>query len=151
MKCLSLTQPMAWAIFHGKDIENRPWHSLFHGRIYIHASKRFDEEHYRWIGENDNRLVTNIPERHSPEFVQGAIIGEVTIVGCVRNHGSRWFFGPWGYVLENPELYPHPVPCKGKIAPHFFEVPPEVEAEIRQMKFESVPTEIDYDNDCAPD
>ena len=23
MKALSLTQPMAWAIFHGKDVENR--------------------------------------------------------------------------------------------------------------------------------
>lgn len=29
MKALSLTQPMAWAIFHGKDIENRTWPTKF--------------------------------------------------------------------------------------------------------------------------
>jgi hypothetical protein len=47
---------------------------------------------------------------------------------------SPWFFGPFGLVHKNPELYPHPVPCKGKVFPHFFDVPPEVEAEINKMK-----------------
>ena len=33
MKALSLTQPMAWAIFHGKLVENRQWNT-YHGRVY---------------------------------------------------------------------------------------------------------------------
>jgi len=46
VKALSLTQPMAWAIFHGKDVENRRWSTKFRGRVYIHASKGFDKEHH---------------------------------------------------------------------------------------------------------
>ena len=113
-KALSLTQPMAWAIFHGKDVENRTWPTKFRGRIYIHASKKLDKEHYRWIMENDNRLVTGgLPYQY--EFVHGAIIGEVDIVDCVQNHGSRWFFGPYAFVLENPVEYKEPIPCKGML------------------------------------
>jgi hypothetical protein len=47
---------------------------------------------------------------------------------------SPWFFGPFGLVHKNPELYKTPVPCKGRIFPHFFEPGPEVEAEIKRMK-----------------
>jgi len=120
MKALSLRQPMAWAIFHGKDIENRTWKLPAYGfsppdRIYIHASKEFDMEHWRWIADNDNRLCTFIPDYDSPVFVRGALIGEVDIVDCVRNHSSHWFFGPYGFVLRNPIEYKIPIPCKGKL------------------------------------
>jgi hypothetical protein len=64
----------------------------------------------------------------------GKIIGEVDVVDCVDKYDSPWFFGPFGLVHKNPELYAHPVPCKGKIFPHFFEPGPEVEAEIKKMK-----------------
>ncbi len=113
MKAISLTEPMAWAIFHGKDIENRTWPTKFRGRVYIHASKGFNKEHYRWICENNNRLVCgDIPFEY--EFVHGAIIGEVTIVDCVQHHGSRWAMeGQWQFVLENPVLYDKSIPCKG--------------------------------------
>src|SRR5487761_2033152 len=101
MLALSLTQPMAWAIFNGKDIENRTWQTKFRGRVIIHASKKFNMVHWAWIMENDNRLCTFIPDTDSPAFVQGALIGEVDIIDCVRNHGSRWFTGPYGLVLAN--------------------------------------------------
>ncbi len=118
MKALSLTQPMAWAIFHGKDVENRTWPTKFRGRVYIHASKRFDWVHYRWIIENDNRSVTGgVPV--VCDFVHGAIIGEVDIIDCVRNHGSHWFTGPHAFVLANPMAYDNPIPCKGMLG--FFE------------------------------
>ena len=115
MRALSLTQPMAWAIFHGKDIENRPWKTNFRGRVYIHASKGFNKEHYQWIMENDNRLVTGgLPFIY--EFIHGAIIGEVTIVDCVRGHGSRWAMeDQWNFVLSNATEYKEPIPCKGML------------------------------------
>lgn len=117
MKALSLRQPMAWAIFHGKDVENRTWATKFRGRIYLHASKRFDLEHYLWIAERENRLELQLPQRE--DFIHGAIIGEVDVVDCVTNHGSRWFFGPYAFVLANPVLYETPIPCKGSLG--FFE------------------------------
>lgn len=118
MKALSLTQPMAWAIFNGKDVENRTWSTKFRGRVYIHASKQFDQEHYRWMNGIRNLLNLLLPE---PEgFVHGAIIGEVDIVGCVTNHGSRWFTGPYGFVLANPVEYKEPINYKGQLG--FFNV-----------------------------
>lgn len=115
MKALSLTQPMAWAIFHGKDIENRTWATKFRGRVYIHASKGFDKAHYQWIMENDNRLVTDgLPFVY--EFIHGAIIGEVDIVDCVQHHSSRWAIeGQYHFVLVNPVEYEKPISCKGML------------------------------------
>ncbi len=123
MKALSLTQPMAWAVFHGKDIENRKWSTKFRGRVLIHASKTFNHAHYRWLVDNDNRLVTGgVPEEWN--FVFGAILGEVDIIDCVTHHGSKWFFGPYGFVLANPVPFAEPVPYKGQLG--FFDVPDEI-------------------------
>jgi hypothetical protein len=139
MKALSLTQPMAWAIFHGKDVENRTWQTHYRGRVMIHGSLKFNYQHYRWIVDNENRLVTNIPEvicnwhgilkhrerrfRFPKDFVFGAIIGEVSIVDCVRCNTSRWSIaGQWNWILKNAKEYRRPIPCKGHLS--FFE--PEV-------------------------
>ena len=119
MKALSLTQPMAWAIFHGKDIENRSRNTNFRGRCYIHASKTLNLEHYQWISDNENRLCCQLP--HIADLAHGAIIGEVDIVSVVRNHGSLWFTGPYGLVLRNAKEYKVPIPCRGTIFPLFFE------------------------------
>lgn len=119
MKALSLTQPMAWAIFHGKDIENRTWSTKFRGRVMIHASQKFDWEHYTWIVENANRLGCNPPPFKS-DFIFGAILGEVDIIDCIRGHGSRWaFHDQYNLVLGNAIAYDKPIPCKGKLG--FFE------------------------------
>ena len=122
MKAISLSQPMAWAVFHGKDVENRKRYTSFRGRCYIHASKTFNMEHYNWIKDNDNRLVTNIGLPDSPEFIHGALIGEVDIVDCVKTSTSRWAFdNQWHLILKNPVEYEIPIPCKGTIFPLFFQ------------------------------
>ncbi len=87
MKALSLTQPMAWAIFNGKDVENRTWPTKCRGRVMIHASQGLDKAHYEFIWLNDSRLGCQLPPRS--EFVHGAIIG--------------------------PVLYAEPIPCKGRL------------------------------------
>ena len=123
MKCISLSQPMAWAIFHGKDIENRTWATKFRGRVIIHAALSFNNEHYSWICENENRLEIKLPPfKHN--FVFGALIGEVDIMDCVDHHGSRWFFGKYGFVLANAKPYDKPIPYKGKLG--LFDVPENI-------------------------
>ncbi|KKN18508.1 hypothetical protein LCGC14_0955040 [marine sediment metagenome] len=104
---------MAWAIFNGKDVENRTWSTKVRGRVKIQASKKFDREHYEFIWLNENRLGCQLPPRS--EFVHGAIIGEVDIIDCVDKHDSPWFTGPYGFVLANPVLYAEPIPCKGRL------------------------------------
>lgn len=124
MKALSLTQPMAWAIFHGKDVENRTWKTNFRGRVYIHASKKFDRVHYNFL---ISARILYLPE--PCEFVHGAIIGEVDILDCRyrdpdlnANLFSRWHMpGQWGFYLANAIGYDRPIPCKGTIFPLFFE------------------------------
>ena len=115
MKALSLTQPMAWAIFHGKDVENRTWPTKFRGRIYIHASRGFNLKHWLLLSMMvDGGELASLPDRW--EFVHRAIIGEVTIVDCVQHHTSRWAMeGQWQFVLEGAKLYEKPIPCKGML------------------------------------
>jgi len=110
LKALSLTQPMAWAIFNGKDIENRTWSTSFRGRIYIHASKGFNGDHYCEIVD-----VLGIVPPKRENTIHGALIGEVDIIDCVANHGSLWFTGPWGFVLANPMAFTTPIPCRGML------------------------------------
>lgn len=105
---LSIRQP--WAhhiIYDGKDVENRTWETRFRGPVLVHASKTPD------------RLAGDLPAGAH----LGGIVGVVEIVRCVRRSNSRWFVGPWGFVLRNPRPLPF-VPCKGALG--FFKVPDEV-------------------------
>ena len=120
MKALSLTQPMAWALFHGKDIENRTWNTSYRGRLYVHASRKLDRVHYKWIADRQGRLGVDLPD--PDDLVFGAIIGEITLVSVVKFSRSPWFFGPYGFVMRDPEEYEKPMRCKGHLG--FFE--PEI-------------------------
>lgn len=127
-KALSLTQPMAWAIFNGKDVENRTWPTKFRGRVYIHASKKLNKSHYQWIMDNENRLGLQLP--YITDLIFGALIGEVDIIDCVDNHTSRWWMGPYGFTLANPVVFDKPVPCKGMLG---FFVPKLTEVSVFKL------------------
>ena len=122
MKALSVRQP--WAdniIFHGKDIENRTWRTKFRGTVAIHAGMKFHD-------------YADLSDEEKKQMVRGAIIGVVDVVDCVEKHKSKWFQkGFIGFVLENPRPLKKPIPCKGAL--NFWNVPPEIEREIkRQLK-----------------
>ncbi len=107
MMILSIRQPFAWAIIHGgKDIESRTWSTKFRDRFFVHASRKFDMEGWRWIAVNPNRLWIQQSIHELPyltSFLRGGIIGSVELVDCVQSHGSLWFSGPYGFLLKNPE------------------------------------------------
>ena len=115
---LSIQQPWAdLALFKGKEIENRTWRlpdKMKGQRIYVHAGKKID---------------TSAPLRFcaalapNPENRLGAILGEVTIVDCVEVSESKWFVGPYGFVLADAVAYDTPIPCVGRLG--FFK--PEVQ------------------------
>lgn len=147
MKALSIKQPWASLIAHGiKDIENRTWKTNFRGRIYIHASAKWDE---RSKSNNPDDILIWEQRIAIPDFVKSkfmdygvivkddetplsAIIGEVDIVDCVINHSSIWaeqtegvlagnqFFYKkpiWNWVLANAVLYDKPIlNVKGKLS-----------------------------------
>ena len=95
-QALSVRQPWAWAIIHaGKDIENRTWQTDFRGRIAIHAGMKYKtggDEHL------SRRFDITVPT----DIARGGIIGTVELVDCVTSSPSRWFEGPYGFVLRDP-------------------------------------------------
>lgn len=122
MKALSVKQPWAWAIFHGKDVENRSWATNYRGSLLIHASKTFDWEGLDWLYKNSQKLGLIIPAASRLE--KGAILGSVAMVECVEHSTSPWFFGPYGFVFTMPKLFDEPIPYKGQRL--IFEVSDEV-------------------------
>ena len=117
MRALSIRQPWAWLVVHGyKDIENRTWSAGFRGRIYVHAGRRMVADDYpgqrQYIAEAGIVIPAELP--------RGAIVGEVTISGCLSASESPWFCGPYGFILEDPVAYETPVPYRGQLG--FFPV-----------------------------
>ena len=123
MKVLSLQPPWPYAIFRlGKDVENRNWWTRFTGTCLIHASKTWDDEGFYFI---KGELGLYVPSKHLHVF--GAIQGQVEIYGCVKEFGSPWFSGKYGFLLTNPVEFEIPIPMKGQLG--FFEA--EIKGEGR--------------------
>ena len=136
MKAISGYAEWFWLMAKNwKDVENRNWSltRYIHRdelpvRVYLHASKT----------KTPKRDVAFIKSKLTPQQLRefeavdwgkyrGHIIGEITITDEVTfddmampaTH-SPWFFGSFGFVVENGELYEFPVPCRGQLG--FFEV-----------------------------
>ena len=128
MKCLSVRQPYAWAMFQAprkvetlldlwfpKDSENRSWalprwmQECLPVRVLVHASGTIDLEALEALGARRAEMITS------------AILGSVLIVGCDRAMKSKWDFpGEWHFRLEKPIAFERSIPLKGKLG--FFEV-----------------------------
>ena len=122
MKALSIQQPWAWAIFHGKDAENRTWRTDYRGPLWIHTGKGFDDEGYAWLIKHQKELDILVPPLSI--LHRGVILGKADLVDCVTESDSLWFFGPYGFVLDEPILFGWPTPYKGQLG--IFEIPNEV-------------------------
>jgi hypothetical protein len=110
MKILSIRQPWAHLIVLGrKNIENRSRPTLYRGPFLVHASLTIDKEACRRYRLDPAHLKT------------GGVVGIANIVGCVNDHPSKWFFGPYGYVLQKRRPLPF-VEWKGGLG--LLEAPP---------------------------
>ncbi len=145
MKALSVWQPWCWAIFNlppgrWKDVENRTWPAPWvRGKwIAIHAAKKLDDVDAWFFIENAGG--ERPPSEHAmgdggvPELTVSAIIGVVEVLDFITatSPGPRspWFVGPVGWVLGRRYRLPVPVPAKG--AQGLWEVPADIEIEVRE-------------------
>ena len=119
---LSIRQPWSFFVVNGfKDIENRTWRTHYRGPVLIHAGGTvagwFDGEEEWWpkvLGGRD------YPQHATTDDMpRGGIVGVADVVDCVESSDSPWFFGPFGFVLENPRVLPF-TPCHGAL--NFFKV-----------------------------
>jgi hypothetical protein len=116
MKCLSIQQPYAELIVSGvKDIENRDWSTKFRGEFLIHASKRFDNEAFKYLSIYGGHFEGKTKE----DFLLGGIVGKSTLIDCVTSYRSGWFIGKYGFVLKDSSRIDF-IPYKGRLG--FFEV-----------------------------
>lgn len=101
IKALSIKQPYPHHIFHdGKDVENRSWGTRGRGWFIVHA------------GVSKSELDMQDPKEAA--IPRGGVVGMARIVDCVTEMDSRWFFGPYGFVLH--DAFPLPlIPCRGQL------------------------------------
>jgi len=135
VKALSIRQPWAWAICHGKDIENRSRGTRYRGLLAIHASKSPP-----YARDLDDPLVLMTIAEHGlddPSSAQGAIVAVATLTGC-HNEATeepRASCSPWAqrdachWQLANVRPLPEPVPCKGMLG--LWRLPEDVEKAVR--------------------
>jgi len=111
MKALSIRQPWAWLIVNGhKDIENRSWKTNHRGPILVHASKGMSRAEYdsakQTVALASAMNGESIALPPYEQLERGGIVGQVEITGCVNKSPSPWFFGEFGFVLENAKALP---------------------------------------------
>jgi ASCH domain len=101
-RVLTVRQPWASAIiWAGKNVENRAWPTRYRGRLYIHAGMAL---------EPDDVLPPRTP------VPRGAIIGHVTLTGCVRDSPSPWAEpGSWHWLLTDPVPLAEPIAARGRL------------------------------------
>jgi hypothetical protein len=131
MKALSVQQPWAELIVcHDKDVENRTWPTTYRGRVAIHASAgllKKDLDNLKWLYSKGKFHI----DPSKLKLTLGAIIGTVEIYNCVTSSSSRYFNGPYGFLLYKPMILPKPIKVKGSLG--LWRVPEDIEAEIRQQ------------------
>jgi len=127
MKALSLKQHWLYAITDlDKRIENRSWPPPAHiigKRIALHASKTIDK--------NSKAEIFRISGLTVPDDTpRGSIVGTAVIGGYHSAGGwaDRWFFGDYGWILQDVTKLREPIPCKGALS--LWQVPDDIEAVV---------------------
>lgn len=115
MRALTIRQPFALLIIAGiKPVENRNWSTNYRGPLLIHAASKL---HDIPIAEIEAKHGIEI-NRDRMQF--SGIIGRVELIDVVTAHPSRWFDGPFGFVLSQPRAVKF-MPMRGFQG--FFDVP----------------------------
>lgn len=137
MRILTVRQPWAWAIFNGKDVENRS-RSLgpYRGPVAIHVAGAYAENVDSEALDDATERWHDLPgadcNRHPWQANVGRIIGVVDLVGVHHPQRDRWGCPPspgdlvpmcseWAepdvfhLVLRNPRPLVEPIPFKGAL------------------------------------
>jgi hypothetical protein len=107
---LSVWQPWPHLLVTGvKDVENRGWSTTYRGRLWIHASQRFDRDAYRAL----RAAGVDLPDLD--RLPRGALVGAVELVGCVRDAHSQWAEpGQWHWQMVQARELARPIPMRGR-------------------------------------
>jgi hypothetical protein len=117
----------------GKRVENRTWmppKSLIGQRIAIHAGKKYDPDDAATIASASVTPMNLLAEARQPTGIVCTVVlaGVVTKADNPRERFGFWWAGPVGWVLEDVQRLPEPIPCRG--AQGLWDVPADIAARI---------------------
>lgn len=138
LRGLTLWRPWPFAILHrNKRIENRPWRpwrGVTH--IALHAGRTWDEDGHNYIGLQCPEVGWPLPAEARHE---GVIVGTARLTGEVYTHLREvpqdqvpWFFGPFGWVLDDVRALPAPLPF-ARGAQGLWRLPIQIEAALARF------------------
>lgn len=134
MRFLTVKQPYAWALFHGKPIENRTQLFNYRGLVGIHAGTSWHDP-----GGVDPNVIraaisqrpggpgvygpgTEFVDRRDKAFTTSAVIGVARLVdchraepGCCESPWAQHYDRATHLVFEEPRLLTEPVPARGEL------------------------------------
>jgi hypothetical protein len=125
MKAISLWQPWATAIFHGKNYETRGWKTPYRGTLLIHAAKTWNQicKFSLYEFQDAGILPFNAAENLYP---LGVLLGTVELTGCLPTEDIRGRLEPnelrlgdfsdgrFAWRLENKRRFAEPIHFAGK-------------------------------------
>ena len=114
---LSIRQPWTWLIVQGyKPVENRDWKypPSHRGDFYLHASKGCTKREYEDVVDFVETVDASIIIPPLKELERGGLVGIANMVDCVTESDSPWFFGKYGFVMENVRPIEF-IECKGQL------------------------------------
>lgn len=123
---LTIAQPWPWAFSLGKRVENRSWappRSMLGQKIALHGGRRKSPRTYDFqkgaeavvrIGKPAPVRYMDVPQVEGV-FAVARLARVVRVDSELPDGDCRWFFGPFGWVLEDYVRLPEPVPCKGAL------------------------------------
>ncbi len=132
---LTLTQPWAHVVVHhDKRIENRKWAPP----AWAIGKRLYEED---TAAELWTKWRVSVPTKR--QIPLGAVVGTALLTGyLVGDFGKsydqkrpcppdqvRWFFGPYGWLLDEVKALPEPIPCSGALG--LWCLPPDVLARLR--------------------
>jgi len=110
-RALTLRRPWDQAVLYaGKRIENRnwrPWKSVLGKLVALHAGQNYDAHGAKWMLEQG--LYRPPKSSASPT----GIVGVVRIVTALEHSDDPWFFGKYGWLLQDVRALNTPIPCVG--------------------------------------
>lgn len=132
MRAITLIRPWPYAVmFLGKRVENRSWappKSLIGQRIAIHAGKKYSLEDANWIYHTFNVRIPAQEEQPTGIVATAVLSAVVTDKDKPWTEHHRWYFGSYGWVLDDVRVLPEPIPCRGMQG--LWDVPAEIEGQL---------------------
>jgi len=145
MKCLSVSQPYADLIIHGKKtIELRTWNTKFRGEFLVHAPLRIKTEVCKKLGIDEESLRTGV-------IIGRAELYDVKAYNTInklksdynKHFASKEFLNhKYGFLLKNPKELRVPIPYKGSLG--FFEAKLHSKTDYNYIKSELFDEEYRY-------